>query len=214
LSQLGLEERFARIYSTNLWSDPESRSGVGSSLDSTRVLRSELPRALEKLNARVMLDVPCGDFTWMEHVNLGGISYIGGDIVASIVEKNQRLHSSPSRRFIHLDVTRDLLPDADVLLCRDCLVHLSYANIRAVLANLARSRIRTLLTTSFPGRDENDDIIDGDWRPLDLQAPPFSFPQPLLTIVEECDEEDGEYRDKSLLAWRVEDIVASPESRP
>src|SRR4051812_28060105 len=81
LADLGLQERFERIYETNLWSDPETRSGVGSSLDSTRVLRTELPQALRKLEARVLLDVPCGDFTWMGHVDLSGIQYIGGDIV-------------------------------------------------------------------------------------------------------------------------------------
>ena len=76
LAKLGLRERFERIYSTNLWSDPESRSGVGSTLDSTRVLRTELPTALRRLEARVLLDVPCGDFAWMEHVDLSGIKYI------------------------------------------------------------------------------------------------------------------------------------------
>ena len=209
LAELGLEARFARIYSTNLWSDPESRSGVGSRLDSTRVLRAELPMALRKLEARVLLDVPCGDFTWMEHVDLTGIEYIGGDIVPSIVEKNQRLHTRESRRFAALDLTRDTLPDADVLLCRDCLVHLSYANIRAVLTNIARSNIRFVLMTSFPGRRDNYDVADGDWRALDFQAPPFSFPEPRLAIVENCEEEDGSYADKSLLAWRVEDLPIS-----
>ena len=68
----------------------------------------------------------------MEHVDLSGIEYTGGDIVPSIVEENRRLHARESRRFVKLDLTRDVLPDADVLLCRDCLVHLSYANIRAV----------------------------------------------------------------------------------
>jgi hypothetical protein len=206
LAQLGLRERFERIYSTNLWSDQESRSGVGSTLDSTRVLRTELPIALRQLEARVLLDVPCGDFTWMEHVDLSGIEYIGGDIAPSIVEKNQQQHAGESRRFAGLDLTRDVLPDADVLLCRDCLVHLSYANIRAVLANIARSNIRFVLMTSFPGRRDNYDVTDGDWRPLDLQAPPFSFPEPRLAIVENCEEEDGSYADKSLLAWRVGDL--------
>src|SRR5437588_10958872 len=135
LAALGLEERFARIYSTNLWSDPKTRSGTGSSLDSTRVLRDELPKALKKLDAEVLLDAPCGDFTWMEHVDLGGIEYIGGDIVPAIVTDNKRRYASESRRFIELDLTREALPRADVLLCRDCLVHLSYANIRAVLDN-------------------------------------------------------------------------------
>ena len=206
LVELGLQERFARIYATNLWSDPETRSGVGSSLDSTRTLRAELRTALRQLEARVLLDVPCGDFTWMEHVDLTGIEYIGGDIVPSIVEGNQRLYATESRRFVELDLTRDTLPDADVLLCRDCLVHLSYENIRAALANIARSNIRCVLMTSFPGRADNYDVVDGDWRPLDFQAPPFSFPEPRLTIVEDCEEEGGSYRDKSLLAWRVKDL--------
>ena len=208
LAELELRERFERIYSTNLWSDPETRSGVGSTLDSTRVVRAELPNALRELKARVLLDVPCGDFTWMEHVNLSGVQYIGGDIVPTIVEQNQRQYADASRKFMSLDLTRDDLPDADVLLCRDCMVHLSYANIRAALANIARSNVRYLLMTSFPGRGDNNDVVDGDWRPLDFQAPPFSFPEPVLTIVEECEEEGGSYADKSLLAWKVGDLRA------
>ena len=190
---------FERIYSTNLWSDPESRSGVGSTLDSTAVLRAELPVALRQLDTRVLLDVPCGDFTWMKRVDLSGIEYIGGDIVPSIIEQNQRLHTTESRSFMHLDLTRDKLPDADVLLCRDCLVHLSYANIRAVFANIAHAKIRYVLMTSFPGRGGNYDVADGDWRALDFQAPPFSFPEPRLAIVEKCEEEGGSYADKSLV---------------
>lgn len=208
LKQLGLRERFERIYSTNLWSDPETRSGVGSTLDSTRVVRAELPEALGKLGARIMLDVPCGDFSWMQHVDLGGVGYIGGDIVPSIVERNQQLYANESRRFIQIDLTRDDLPAADVLLCRDCLVHLSYANIRAIFANVARSKIRYVLMTSFPGRKDNYDVPDGDWRALDFQAPPFSLPEPVVTIVEQCEEEGGSYRDKSLLAWPAENLRA------
>jgi len=206
LSKLGLQERFERIYHTNLWSDPETRSGVGSSLDSTRVLREKLPRALRGLGTRVLLDIPCGDFTWMERVDLDGIEYIGGDIVRSIIESNQQKNAAPGRRFRELDLTRDSLPDADVLLCRDCLVHLSYANISRVFENVRRSKIRYILMTSFPGRGDNRNVEDGDWRPLDFESPPFSLPKPIVTIVEECEEEGGSYADKSLCAWRVLDL--------
>jgi len=211
LKKLGLEERFARIYTTNLWSDSETRSGVGSRLDSTKVVRAKLPQALRQLDARVILDAPCGDFAWMQHVDLKGIEYIGGDIVASIVEANQRQYANEARRFVQLDLTRDSLPDADVLLCRDCLVHLSYANIRAVFANLARSNIRYVLMTSFPGRRDNYDVADGDWRALDFEASPFLLPKPSLTIVEECAEEEGAYADKSLVAWPADAIRATIE---
>jgi len=206
LEKLGLQERFERIYHTNLWADPETRSGVGSSLESTRVLREKLPDALRELGTRVLLDVPCGDFTWMERVDLAGIDYIGGDIVRSIVESNRAEHAAPGRSFIEIDLTRDELPDADVLLCRDCLVHLSYDNIARVIANVRRSETRYILMTSFPERGDNADVEDGDWRPLDFEAPPFSFPKPALTIVEECEEEGGSYADKSLCAWPVTEL--------
>jgi len=115
----------------------------------------------------------------------------------------QRKRTVAERRFAE---RAHELADADVLLCRDCLVHLSYANIRVVLANIACSNIRFVLMTSFPERRDNYDVADGDWRPLDFQAPPFSFPEPRLAIVENCEEEGGSYADKSLLAWRVEDL--------
>ena len=206
LSKLGLQERFERIYHTNLWSDPETRSGTGSSLDSTRVLREKLPPALRELDTRVLLDAPCGDFTWMDHVDLAGIEYIGADIVRSIVESNRKDYSADRRTFMELDLTGDDLPNADVLLCRDCLVHLSYANIARVLENVCRSNVHYILMTAFPGRGDNKDVEDGDWRPLDFEAAPFSFSKPRLTIVEECDEEGGSYADKSLCAWLVADI--------
>ncbi|MFL5483184.1 MAG: class I SAM-dependent methyltransferase [Gemmatimonadaceae bacterium] len=212
LSKLGLQARFERIYHTNLWSDPETRSGTGSSLDSTRVLREKLPDALRELDTRVLLDAPCGDFAWMDHVDLSGIEYIGADIVRSIVESNRQDYARGGREFIELDLTSDVLPDADVLLCRDCLVHLSYANIARVVENVCRANIRYILMTAFPGRGENKDVDDGDWRPLDFEAAPFLFPKPLLTIVEECDEEGGSYADKSLCAWAVSELPRGKSS--
>ena len=37
---------------------------------------------------------------------------------------------------------------------------------------------------------------------------PFPFQKPRLAIVENCKEEGGSYADKSLLAWRVDDLTA------
>src|SRR5688572_32614789 len=81
LPYISLEERFALIYQTNLWFDAESRSGTGSSLESTARLRESLPPWPLRLNAHRLLEVPCGDFNWMSHVDLSRIEYTGGDIV-------------------------------------------------------------------------------------------------------------------------------------
>lgn len=105
-----------------------------------------------------------------------------------------------------LDLTRDRLPTVDLVLCRDCLVHLSFAQAQQALANIAASGARYLLTTTFTGRSENADIPTGKWRALNLQRPPFNLPQPLELINERCTEKDGRYADKSLGLWPVADL--------
>ena len=206
LSELSLEERFARIYQTNLWFDAESRSGTGSSLDATARLRASLPPLLRRLNARRLLDVPCGDFNWMRHVDLSGIDYIGGDIVESMIEANRECYESLTRKFMTVDVTSGSLPHADVILCRDCLVHLSFANIIAAFRTMKASGAQYLLTTTFLSRRVNKDIVDGDWRPLNLEQSPFLLPAPHSVILEDCTEEGGAYADKALAVWRVSDL--------
>jgi SAM-dependent methyltransferase len=203
---LGLEDAFSRIYATNLWGADESRSGLGSAADATRVLRFALPEVLRALGARSLLDAPCGDFGWLSHVELGPVDYIGGDIVPALIERNTALFADERRRFVRLDLTRDPLPAADVVLCRDCLVHLSFANIERVLVNVRRSGASFLLTTTFTRHEVNEDITDGDWRVLNLERAPFNLPAPMAVIVEECNEGNGDYTDKSLGLWRVDDL--------
>jgi hypothetical protein len=203
LSGLGLADVFTRIHDTNLWGSDESRSGLGSAIDSTARLREELPRLLASVGAASLLDVPCGDFGWLSRCDLTGIAYTGADIVASIVEQNQARHGNAQRRFVQADLTTGPLPRADVVLCRDCLVHLSFANIARALDALARSGSTYLLTTTFTAHEKNEDCVDGDWRMLNLQAAPFGFPEPIAAIVEGCTEGGGAYADKTLALWRI-----------
>lgn len=206
LSGLTLEERFEQIYKTNLWSDTESRSGAGSSLDATARLRASLPPLLRTLDARRLLDVPCGDFNWMSRVDLTGIGYVGGDIVESIIEANRARYESADRKFMRVDLTSGPLPDTDVILCRDCLVHFSFDNIMAAFRTMRGSRAKYLLTTTFLDREVNKDIVDGDWRPLNLVQSPFLLPPPHSVILEDCMEEGGAYADKAVGVWRVSDL--------
>ncbi|MEO8451290.1 MAG: hypothetical protein ABI647_15960 [Gemmatimonadota bacterium] len=89
------------------------------------------------------------------------------------------------------------------MLCRDCLVHLSFADVGRALANIRSARITYLLTTTFPEEALNVDIATGDWRPLNLEREPFSFPPPLALLPEGCTEGDGRFQDKSLGLWLV-----------
>ena len=120
---------FAEYYRTNRWRGDESGSGRGSSLDETAALRAALPRLIDKLGVKSILDVPCGDFHWMSTVELGDTSYVGVDVVSAVVAENARRYERSGVKFLVGDVTADALPKADLIFCRDLFVHLPYAAI-------------------------------------------------------------------------------------
>lgn len=180
------EERFTRIYEDKAWSSRESRSGTGSEYKYTAQLRSAMPGLFQTFGIRTILDAPCGDFNWMRHVVAEtGIAYVGGDIVKAMIEDNQQKYGTDGIRFQHLDITTGTLPQADMMMVRDCLFHLSYADNMAFLDNFLSSGIPYLFTTThLPGPDvSNRDILTGDFRFIDLFAAPFHFPAaPLLRV--------------------------------
>jgi SAM-dependent methyltransferase len=203
---LPMRYRFQRIYRYGQPGDQdESRSGPGSSLRQTAAIRASLPALLEKLSVRSVLDIPCGDFHWMKEVDLAGVAYIGADIVPAVIAMNQRAHGDgAARRFVTLNITSDPLPKVDLVLSRDCLVHLSNRDVRAALENVRRSGSTYLLTTTFPAHAQSPDIMTGHWRPINLELPPFGLPRPVLMIDEKCPEPG--YQDKSLGLWRVDEM--------
>jgi SAM-dependent methyltransferase len=206
----GAERRrvFREIHAANTWGADESISGPGSTLDQTAVLRTSLPDVLHELRVTSMLDIPCGDWNWMSQVDLGDRHVLAADILPDLVMANKQ--KFPGRaEFLLLDAMRDQLPQVDLIFCRDLLVHLSYRQIAATLANLRRSGSRYLMTTTFTGSArENQDISVGGWRPLNLELPPFSLPAPNLVINERCTEGDGIFDDKSMAVWRLADVPA------
>ena len=159
---------------------------------------------------RRLLDVPCGDFHWMREIQFpAGFVYEGGDIVEQIVNMNHSRYGDATRLFRTMDLLRDPLPAADLILCRDCLVHFSFVDIFAAVGNLKRSGSKYLLTTHYANDRANEDIRTGRWRPLNLTGLPFNFPPPLFVIDEECSEGGGRYKDKRLALWRLEDLPDS-----
>jgi len=184
----------------------ECVSGSGSDLVQTAVISEEIPKLIEKLGVKTLVDAPCGDFYWLSQVELKLDKYIGVDIVRELVMRNADKFGGNGRLFMCLDVTTDKLPGVDMILSRDMTVHLSHQDCLAVFKNFKRSQAQYLLTTTFPEHEENVDILTGEWRPLNLQKAPFNFPEPLLLINENCTEDGGQFADKSLGLWRISDL--------
>ena len=198
------EKRFTEKYIENSWKCTESRSGPSSTLARTENLRNALPASLDKLNVKVLLDAPCGDLNWMRAL-LPELKckYHGADIVPQLVEDlNKRYGNLDHASFDLLDITSSKLPSADLMLCRDCLFHLSYEDISKFMNNFLKSKIKYLMTTSHINSTDftNRDITTGDWRWFDLFLPPFNFSHNYEMKIE-----DGG-GDRFLYVWHKREI--------
>jgi hypothetical protein len=174
---------FTDIYSGGGWGG-ESKSGRGSSLKSTTVIREELPPLCEKHDIRTLLDAACGDFYWMRHVASELERYIGVDIVEEMIEANRSRYAAEAVSFMHADITSDPLPKTDAILCRDCFIHLSTHQINRALENFKASGARFLLASSGNIETNYYDIPVGSVRRINLRESPFFFPDPIEVIEE------------------------------
>jgi len=205
LSSKTPEKLFANYYKKNKWGDPDSKSGKGSNLNSTEAIRQILPQLFAELNVQKFLDMPCGDFYWMSQVKLDNIKYIGADIVPDLILNNNKF-SSKNIKFQVLNIAKDPLPEVDLILTRDCLVHLKNNEIIDALQNVKNSNSKYFLSTNYPNDGLNIEIKTGDWRPINLCRPPFSLPDPLKIYQETFNNEKGQQKDKMLYLWRIEDF--------
>jgi len=193
---------FTEIYERHLWGASETVSGDGSTLESSASLRDTLPRLLAELGAESLLDAGCGDFNWMKTVNLNGVRYIGIDVVEPLIRRNVELYGYESRTFLVADITKHRVLNADVALCRHCLIHLSNRQVCLALRNLKNTGAKYLLATTFPALTSNADIWPGSFRPINLEIQPFNLPKPLRIL------HDSRVTDRSsvLALWSLADI--------
>jgi hypothetical protein len=139
----------------------------------------------------------------MQYVDLSALDdYYGIDIIRPVIEKNASKFGGSHRHFAVADLTRDALPTAEAILCRDALVHVSYQDAAKILANFAATGAKWLLLNTYPEVTCNRNQFSGKrWRRLNLRLKPFQFPEPVEVIP------DGGNVDPSQLAvWRLEDL--------
>lgn len=200
------KEIFTSYYHKNSWHGKESVSGPGSDYEQTKFLIPEIQILLKELNIKSMLDAPCGDFNWMKKVDLSDIKYHGVDIVEELIEKNNRKYKNKNIKFSVLDIVKDPLPEVDLIMVRDCLVHLPTKDVISSINNIKDSKSKYLLTTNFFWEHMacNKEIDVGGWRRINLCKDPYNFKYPQKIIIEGNIQSND--RDKSLSLWQIKDI--------
>ncbi|MFJ4190357.1 hypothetical protein [Kitasatospora sp. NPDC089509] len=173
-----------------------------------RAGRAPERRHLGKFGTQSLADAGCGDVNWIRHVD--GFdrldAYLGLDVVPDLVQLNQERHGTERISFRQADLSRDDIPAADLVIARDCLVHLTHHEVLAFLDRVVASGSTYLLTTTYVGLTENRDTTDTHWRPLNLQVAPFHLPEPVEHFDADFADSGRHHPSNGLGLWAIDQL--------
>ncbi|WP_273289024.1 class I SAM-dependent methyltransferase [Winogradskyella sp.] len=175
-----------QIYEQHLWGGKEYDfySGIGS--HDPKTINPYLDVVIDflksKNNQLTVCDLGCGDFNIGKHLIPFTKNYIGVDIVESLIERNRTQFIAKNLTFQCLDIAKDELPNADCVILRQVLQHLSNQEIQQIVNKLKNYKY-IILTEHLPVGEfkPNKDILSGQGIRLkqnsgvDVLAEPFKL---------------------------------------
>lgn len=192
-----LQALFAPIYTNQVWNngnDDVPRSGDGSLVKNTVRLRAFLDDMFKTGKIASIVDLGCGDLSWMPLTDIFRRGYYTGvDIVPSVIEENQKRYGSAKKHFKQVNIVTDALylPPADLYLIRDVIFHLTRQEILSLFGSLCQNKpvkFSYLVVTSCRNNsnDVGKDIFD-QWmfHPINLRKTPFVLGKPDFKIPED-----------------------------
>jgi predicted O-methyltransferase YrrM/SAM-dependent methyltransferase len=180
------EEAFTKIYQSGLWGKDaygQGTSGPGSTVDAAWPYIALVQNFLKQAtDVRSIVDIGCGDFVVGGAIQWGDSKYTGIDCCKFLIQNNQRQFGSDRIQFMQLDAVEEDLPDGDLALCKDMLMHLPNASIETILTKLSKFKYVILVNdvTSIQCNTPNQDIQVGGFRTLDLTCAPFFLTNGIL----------------------------------
>lgn len=170
--KVDISNTFSKVYADNVW-QRRNTSGPGSSVEHTGEYRTFLHKLLRTYNVKRLLDVGCGLWEYMQHVNLSGITYLGIDPVYSVIARNRGLNLPDNIKF-QCGVLSDVadLRTYDMAIVKDVFQHLPNQLILEMLKQL--KVVPLLVITNDLEQGPNVDCALGGFRKINLETPPFS----------------------------------------
>jgi len=154
-NSLSRENLFNIIYKKNFWNlgkNEQFYSGIGSRDE--RIIKpyiKKIENLIQKKNY-IILDLGTGDFNISNKFYKYAKFFYAVDIVKSLIERNKRKFKEKNLKFLHLDICKDKLPNADVYILRQVLQHLSNNEIKLVLKKLNKKNKMIIITEHLPSK--------------------------------------------------------------
>lgn len=163
---------------------------------------------IKKYSIKSISDCPCGLFeNWMYMVNLDSIEYIGYDINDLAIKRNKEVNSN--KLFIELDLVNEVLPMADLIICRDCLFHLPNAFVVSAIKNFKESGSTYLLATEHRWIKNNIELTpeelsrEAGFRQINIEIEPFNLGEPIEIHNEEVWKYYEQGNNRQLSLWKL-----------
>lgn len=209
------ENKFDRIYREQTWSgndDAVPLSGPGSKVESSLPVIEFINRAVEQEKIESVLDLGCGDLTYIstvEHITSGAVSYTGIDISNFILRENSEKY--PWFNGDSMDITEPRIFEADLIIIKDLLFHLTNKQIEALFENLTNSRFKYCLVTTMKNMSNRRRILDPkhNYADVNIRIFPFFRNQYLYTLPRPFSANKSRRKNGEFLVYDMESFRTS-----
>lgn len=127
---------------------PETPCGYGSTLEATKAQRKWIPQIVQKYGIKTIADIGAGDLNWIKRIKLDAeVRHF------DIVPRAENVEV--------LDITEQIPPKADMVLCLWVLNHLNKDDCLKALNNIKASGAKYLMMTDRPRyhKDQPPEIL-------------------------------------------------------
>jgi hypothetical protein len=180
---MSLRDTFTQIYQIGAWNDNNSSiplSGPGSTIENTEQFRCLLDSFCESHDISSIVDIGCGDLTWMPLTNVFKTKkYTGIDIVPFLIEQHQSKY--PQHTFFCKNVVEEDIPASDIIIIRDVLFHLKIEDIHTILKKL---KCKYAFITSCRNTINADTFDKYHFHQINLRVAPFNMTNQIAQIYE------------------------------
>ncbi len=175
---MNLTTTFNKIYSSNRWI---FGSGTGSvAINNRKYIQFVQKFLTSHEDIECILDVGCGDWQIGHKIDWGHCKYIGIDVSDYVLAETKRKYETDTIKFHVIDAANDVLPDADLVIIKDVLEHLSFDKIQRILDKTDKYKYILIQNDINILETINYDIDNGGYRKLDITKAPFHFKAELV----------------------------------